>query len=73
MQVLLRPARIDINELAKYISLSKSEIYCKLNNKNEKYDEDFPKPIKYGNKNIFLLTEVDEWIKKDTLKSRRAG
>ncbi|MFY4767495.1 AlpA family phage regulatory protein [Aliarcobacter butzleri] len=58
----IKPARMSMDLVSSYIGICRNEIYKKLNPKDEKYDEEFPKPLKYGNKNLFITTEIDTWL-----------
>ncbi len=70
MSLPYAPGRLSMNDLVKYIGISQPIIYEKLNPKKPGFDNDFPRPVKAGKKNLFLTKEIDTWIEKDAAKNR---
>ena len=62
-----------LHELIKLIGLSRSSIYDRLNPRSKRYDPDFPKPIKLNRASRWLLSEVEEWIRKKMSSRNRAA
>lgn len=42
--------------------ISRSSIYDRINPRSQRYDPQFPKPIKFGHLTRWHLSEVDSWI-----------
>lgn len=61
-------------QLESKIGLSRSAIYDRLDKTSQRYDPNFPKPVKLGSgKNPpigFIESEVDSWITSQITKSR---
>tara|TARA_R110002020_G_scaffold154546_2_gene334462 strand:- start:10192 stop:10413 length:222 start_codon:yes stop_codon:yes gene_type:complete len=55
-----------IGEVAARIKRGRSTIYAMQNEKDKRFDPEFPVPISLGNQNCtskgYLAHEVDEWI-----------
>jgi prophage regulatory protein len=53
---LQRPplSMLRIKQVVAQLSISKSNIYERLNPRSPRYDASFPKPVKLGNSTVFL-------------------
>lgn len=71
MSANIKPARLSMEAVSHYIGISRSEIYKKLDSKDEKFDNDFPRPLKYGNKNLFITDEIDNWLKVENARLKK--
>lgn len=51
-------------QLSKFLGLSRSAIYDRLNPESPRYDSTFPTQIHLGGRSVgFLEAEVNEWLK----------
>ena len=56
------PITLRIKQLAALLSISKSNIWSKLNPASRYFDPLFPKPIKIGCATCFVSSEVTDYI-----------
>lgn len=69
-----RPIICDMRSLRKIISISRSMVYEKLNEKSRYYDPNFPKPFTLkGSRNYWLLSEVHAYILNMASKRKNGG
>jgi prophage regulatory protein len=68
---ITQPIRfIRLPELLKLVSMGRSTLYDKLDEKSKRYDSTFPKPIKDGRRVMWVEHEIYEWIHSLIEKSR---
>lgn len=53
---------LTLKELMQLTGISRSSIYDRINPRSQRYDPQFPKPIKFGHLTRWHLSEVDSWI-----------
>jgi prophage regulatory protein len=72
---LQRPplSMLRIKQVVAQLSISKSNIYERLNPRSPRYDASFPKPVKLGNSTVFFAHEIDAFILSKVAGSRRAN
>lgn len=63
---------IRLPELLKMVSMGRTTLYDKLNEKSKRYDSTFPKPIKDGSRVMWIEHEVQVWI-ENLINRSRAG
>lgn len=69
-----RPIICDMKSLRKIISISRSMVYEKLNEKSRYYDPNFPRPFTLkGSRNYWLLSEVHAYILSMASKRKNGG
>ncbi len=67
------PTILRRKQLESRLGLSRSTIYDRINPKSERYDPDFPKPIKLGARAIgFIESEVNTYLADLVEKCRQA-
>ncbi|QZA80131.1 helix-turn-helix transcriptional regulator [Deefgea piscis] len=63
---------IRLPELLKMVSMGRTTLYDKLDEKSKRYDATFPKPIKDGSRVMWIEHEVQAWI-ENLIHRSRAG
>jgi prophage regulatory protein len=63
---------IRLPELLKLVSMGRSTLYDKLDEKSKRYDSTFPKPVKDGRRTMWIEHEVQAWIERLINRSRAA-
>lgn len=51
-----------IRDLQQKLGIGRTTIYDWLQPVSTRYDDSFPKPIKFGGVNCWLSTDIDRWI-----------
>lgn len=71
---VVRPLVCNMATLRRIVSISRSMVYEKLNEKSRYYDPNFPKPFTLkGSRNYWLLSEVHAYILSMASKRKNGG
>lgn len=56
---------IRLPKLLQILGISRSTVYLKINNQSKYYDQNFPRPIKLGEKAVgWMLNDVFEYLER---------
>jgi prophage regulatory protein len=61
---------IRLPELLKMVSMGRTTLYEKLDEKSKRYDPTFPRPIKDGSRVMWIEHEIQAWIEGLICKAR---